>query len=57
MNTALTGIVITFLLTILLAYPLGKYVAKVFGGQKTLTDFMNPLEKLIFRISGIDPGF
>ena len=54
MNTALTGIVITFLLTILLAYPLGKYVAKVFGGQKTLTDFMNPLEKFIFRISGID---
>jgi K+-transporting ATPase ATPase A chain len=54
MNTELTGVVITFLLTILLAYSLGKYVAKVFGGQKTVTDFMNPLEKLIFRISGID---
>ena len=54
MNTELTGVVITFLLTILLAYSLGKYVAKVFGGLKTVTDFMNPLEKLIFRISGID---
>jgi K+-transporting ATPase ATPase A chain len=55
MNTELTGVIITFLITILLAYPLGKYIAKVFGHQKTMTDFMNPLERFIYRIGGIDP--
>ena len=36
MNTEITGVVITFLITILLAIPLGKYIAKVFNGEKTL---------------------
>ena len=56
MNTELIGVIVTFLLTILLAFPLGKYIAKVFAGEKTFTDFMNPLERFIFRISGIDPN-
>ena len=56
MNTELIGVIVTFLLTILLAFPLGKYIAKVFSGEKTFTDFMNPLERFIFRISGIDPN-
>lgn len=55
MNTELLGVLVTFLITILLAFPLGKYIAKVFAGEKTFTDFLNPLEKLIYRISGIDP--
>src|SRR5580765_6561131 len=55
MNTELTGVIVTFLLTVLLAYPLGKYIAKVFAGERTITDFMNPLERFIYRISGIDP--
>jgi potassium-transporting ATPase potassium-binding subunit len=56
MNTEMIGVIITFLLTVLLAYPLGKYFAKVFAGQKTLLDFMNPVEKFIFRFCGIDPN-
>lgn len=56
MNTELTGVIVTFLLTVLLAYPLGKYIAKVFAGEKTLTDFMNPVERLIFRFTSIDPN-
>ncbi len=56
MNTELTGIIVTFILTVILAYPLGKYIAKVFSGEKTLLDFMKPLERFIFRICGIDPG-
>lgn len=56
MNTALFGIIITFFLAVLLAIPLGKYIAKVFKGERTITDFINPLERLIFRISGIDPA-
>jgi K+-transporting ATPase ATPase A chain len=56
MNSELTGVIATFLITVLLAFPLGKYIAKVFAGEKTITDFMNPLERFIFRICGIDPG-
>jgi K+-transporting ATPase ATPase A chain len=55
MNTELFGVIITFLLTVILAIPLGKYIAKVFAGERTITDFMKPLERLIYRISGIDP--
>ncbi|MBS1577875.1 MAG: potassium-transporting ATPase subunit KdpA [Bacteroidetes bacterium] len=56
MASEITGIIILFLVTVLLAYPLGKYIAKVFNGEKTFTDFMNPLERFIFKISGIDPN-
>src|SRR6266487_5854980 len=56
MNSELSGVIVTFLLTILLAIPLGKYIAKVFTGERTITDFMNPLERFIFRISGINPN-
>src|SRR3974390_371754 len=55
MNTELIGVIVTFLLTILLSIPLGKYIAKVFSGEKTFLDFMAPLERLIYRICGIDP--
>jgi potassium-transporting ATPase potassium-binding subunit len=56
MNTELIGVIITFLLTVLLAFPLGKYLAKVFAGERTITDFMNPLERFIYRIGGINPN-
>jgi K+-transporting ATPase ATPase A chain len=56
MNTELTGVVIIFLLTVLLAFPLGRYIARMFKGERTITDFMNPIERFIFRISGIDPA-
>ncbi|MEP6949318.1 MAG: potassium-transporting ATPase subunit KdpA [Ginsengibacter sp.] len=56
MNTELTGVIVTYLLTIILAYPLGKYFAKVFAGEKTLLDFIKPAERFLFRICGIDPG-
>jgi K+-transporting ATPase ATPase A chain len=56
MNTELIGVVVIFLLTVLLAFPLGKYIAKMFAGEKTIPDFMNPLERFIYRIGGIDPN-
>lgn len=55
MNTELPGVIVIFLLSVLLALPLGRYIAKVFAGERTITDFMNPLERFIFRISGINP--
>ena len=56
MNTELIGIIVSFLLTVLLAFPLGKYIAKVYGGEKTWTDFMKPVERLIYKITGINPA-
>jgi K+-transporting ATPase ATPase A chain len=56
MSTELLGVLVTFLLTVLLAFPLGRYMAKVFKGERTITDFMDPLERFIFRIGGIDPN-
>jgi len=56
MNTELTGVLVSFLGVLLLAFPLGRYIAKIFKGDRTITDFMNPLERLIFRLCGIDPA-
>lgn len=55
MNTEFLGIIATFLLTLVIAIPLGKYLAKVFAGEKVWTDFLNPLEKGIYKLSGINP--
>ena len=41
---------------VLLVRPLGKYMARVYMGKTNfLTRFVSPLEKLIYRISGINP--
>ena len=45
-----------FTLSILLAIPFGKYIAKVYGGEKTLLDpIFNPIERIFYKISGINP--
>jgi K+-transporting ATPase ATPase A chain len=54
MNTEYLGIIFMYLATLALAIPLGKYMAKVFKGEKTWLDFMAPVERLIFKFSGID---
>ncbi|UUC45281.1 potassium-transporting ATPase subunit KdpA [Flavobacterium cerinum] len=55
MNTEIIGIIVMFLITLVLALPLGKYIAKVYSGQKTFLDpVFNPIEKLFFKSSGID---
>jgi len=54
MTTGLLGIFATFGLTLLLALPLGRFLANVFQGNKNALDFLAPLERGIFRLSGID---
>ena len=55
MNTELFGIVAMFVAAFLLAIPLGRYIARVYGGERSLLDpVMGPLERLFFRLSGID---
>ena len=53
MNTEILGVITQIILMITLSYPLGKYIAKVYKGNKVWSDFMNPVENLIFRLSGI----
>lgn len=55
MNTEISGIIMMFVLTLALAIPLGQYIAKVYSERKTWLDpAFHPIEKIIFRISGID---
>lgn len=56
MNTEILGIIVMFTLSILLAIPFGKYIAKVYGGEKTPLDpIFNPIEKFFYKISGVNP--
>ena len=55
MNTEIIGIVAQVVLMVVLSYPLGKYIARVYQGKKVWTDFMKPIEGWIFRLSGIHP--
>ena len=44
MNTELLGSIAQIVLMVVLAYPLGKYIAKVYKGEKTWLDFIAPVE-------------
>lgn len=55
MDTEIIGVIAMFSITLLLAIPLGKYIAKVYAGERTLLDpVFNPLERLFFKVSGIN---
>ena len=47
MNTNLLGVLATLALSVGLAIPLGRYLAKVYQGERVCTDFLQPLERLI----------
>lgn len=56
MNPQISGIVLMYLLVVLLAVPLGRYIGKVFDYESTWLDkIFDPLDRLIFKLSGIDP--
>ena len=56
MNTEILGVVLQWVLLVVLCYPLGRYMAKVYKGERTWLDFMAPVERLIYRLCGIDPS-
>lgn len=56
MNTEILGVVLQIFLLVAISYPLGKYIAKVYKGEKTWSDFMKPLERLIFKVAGVNPN-
>ena len=55
MNTEILGIIAQIVLLVVLSYPLGKYIAKVYKEERVWTDFMKPIEKWMYKLSGIRP--
>jgi len=57
MNTEIWGVIVSYAIVIILAIPLGRYMGKLFSQQKTWPDvLLQPIDKLIFRLSGINPS-
>ncbi|HVB04015.1 MAG TPA: potassium-transporting ATPase subunit KdpA, partial [Chitinophagaceae bacterium] len=56
MLTQLFGILFMVITLLLLAKPLGKYMARVYAGEPSFLDLMSPVEKRIFLICGIHPA-
>ncbi len=56
MNPQITGILVMFVLVAALAILLGRYMGKVFSYEPTWIDpVFDPLDRLFFKLSGIDP--
>src|SRR6201986_5220728 len=56
MNTEIIGIVIMFVAMVLFAIPLGKYMGKVYEGERTWLDpVLNPLDRIFYKLGGIKP--
>ncbi len=44
-------------LVLAIGYPLGLYMARVFAGERTwLTPVMAPVERVVYRLAGVDPS-
>lgn len=57
MNTEILGIIAMFAITLVIGIFLGKYIANVYGYKKTFLDpVFEPIEKLIYKVSGINPA-
>lgn len=55
MYTEILGVILQIALMVGLSYPLGKYIARVYKGEKSCLDFFKPVERWMFRLSGINP--
>jgi K+-transporting ATPase ATPase A chain len=56
MNTEILGVIFMYATVVALAIPLGRYIGKVFNYENTWLDkIFNPIDKLFFKLSGIDP--
>ena len=54
MNYEILGVVLQVLILLILSYPLGQYITKVYRGEKNFMDFLTPLENCIYKICSID---
>jgi K+-transporting ATPase ATPase A chain len=57
MTTEYVAVVFCILFTVATSIPFGRYMARVFTGERTLLDpIFVPLEKLVLRLTGVDPN-
>lgn len=57
MNTEILGVILMYATVVALAIPLGRYFGKIFNYENTWLDkILNPIDKLFFKLSGIDPA-
>ncbi|HLO82082.1 MAG TPA: potassium-transporting ATPase subunit KdpA [Chitinophagaceae bacterium] len=55
MYKEIIGVILTYGLSLALAIPLGKAIAHWLKGEKSSWNFMAPVERVIYKFSGIDP--
>ncbi|TAF31997.1 MAG: potassium-transporting ATPase subunit KdpA [Cytophagales bacterium] len=57
MNSEILGVILMYVTVVALAIPLGRYIGKVFNYENTWIDkIFNPLDTLLFKLSGINPA-
>ena len=54
MNTELLGVIVQIVFLLVLSYPLGKHIAKVYKDGSDWMRFMAPIEKFMYKICGIN---
>jgi potassium-transporting ATPase potassium-binding subunit len=56
MGTEILAVILTVAITVATSIPIGRYMARVFTGGKTLLDpVFRPIERLVLRLSRVDP--
>jgi K+-transporting ATPase ATPase A chain len=57
MTTEYVAILFTILFTIVTSIPLGRYMARVFQGERTWLDpVLGPIERFVLRVTGVRPN-
>ena len=56
MNTEILGVALQILLLIVISYPLGKHIAKVYKEGNDCMRFMARLKRFIYKLAGINPN-
>jgi K+-transporting ATPase ATPase A chain len=56
MTTEILGVIAMYLITVLFAIPVGRYIGKIFSGEKTWLDpALSPIDRMFFKLGGIKP--
>lgn len=56
MNKEIIGLILSYGITVALAIPLGKSIARWLKGERSIWNFMAPLERLVYKLCGINPA-
>lgn len=56
MNKEILGVILTYGLTLLIAIPLGISIARWLKGERSVWNFMAPVERAIYKLCGINPA-